>query len=534
MHLKRREEVDVLARDEGDEHADGAHEPRVKEHFATSGDHRDLLDGGDDVVDVVVREEVSLVRRAHEEALLVHDGRSGRVVVDLVADVLRKAVKEEVAELVARCDRLVVDHARRRRPARGGVVGEDDEPVLGRLVDGVVNRLLDISDEDSRALGTQGRNHRGEGLCKKPSQWSARHEESEELADLVLRFPKQLFLPQVINAQGFPDSCYEPTLERQQSGRNVVGFSLKNKQASDLVSPKTLSVSVHLMKEFKIPTAIQELVRREETGFARSRGEVGVLCTSNDEEELVLVPVERDDRDGEGGLVVLEVELENGGSLQYKRHQSTSGTRWKLQGKTHLGRIDDANARRPVPSRCPRKAKDVERQFRDLLVDLYPCGPLIGKELPLCGRGEGPVVRLDGVDELVLGADDELSRGVGERDRCLLDLGAEFGEGENSGKKTDQVSLLRARTRSRCSPEAVPDDADESFGAQFGGEAPCVIEGVEDEGRELQDALVGVVEPGAAGESEDGRGAVDRNSGELDGSRAEEPESADVNTTRKK
>lgn len=118
------------------------------------------------------------------------------------------------------------------------------------------------------------------------------------------------------------------------------------------------------------------------------------------------------------------------------------------------------------------------------------------------------MVGLDSVEQAGVGRGKELAGSVGEVDGGLLDLLTETGEGEDA--------------------KAVADDANEALGTQFRREAPRVVERVEDEGRELEDAAVGVVEPRTGGEGEDGGRALDGYASELDGTRPEEAGDAAV------
>ena len=85
------------------------------------------------------------------------------------------------------------------------------------------------------------------------------------------------------------------------------------------------------------------------------------------------------------------------------------------------------------------------------------------------------MIRLDRVEQLLTRVSEKLAGRVGERDRCLLHLCAEFGEGEDA--------------------QTITGNTDESFGAQLGREAEGVVESVENERSELEHVLVGVVEP---------------------------------------
>lgn len=82
--------------------------------------------------------------------------------------------------------------------------------------------------------------------------------------------------------------------------------------------------------------------------------------------------------------------------------------------------------------------------------------------------------------------------------------------------------LLSTAGEGDNSPEAVTSDSDQTFGAQLGREAPRMVEGIKDERRELEHILVGVVEPRATREGENGGRAVDGNASELNGAGAEE------------
>lgn len=112
------------------------------------------------------------------------------------------------------------------------------------------------------------------------------------------------------------------------------------------------------------------------------------------------------------------------------------------------------------------------------------------------------MVGFDGVQEAGVGRGEELAGSVGEVDDGLLDLLTEAREGKDA--------------------KTVADDADEALGAQFSREAPGVVERVEDEGRELEDSAIGVVEPRSGGEGEDGGRTLNGDTSELDGTRTEE------------
>jgi hypothetical protein len=113
------------------------------------------------------------------------------------------------------------------------------------------------------------------------------------------------------------------------------------------------------------------------------------------------------------------------------------------------------------------------------------------------------VVGFGGVEKARVRRGNKLARSVGEFDAGLLNLRTETREGEDA--------------------EVVADDSDQAFRAEFGGETPGVVEGVEDERGELQNATVGVVEPGSTREGEDGGRALNGDASELDRTGTEEP-----------
>lgn len=244
--------------------------------------------------------------------------------------------------------------------------------------------------------------------------------------------------------------------------------------------------------QLETPTVLENLVRVEEAGLARPRLEERILTRPDDEEELVLVGVEGNDGDAESGFVVLQIKLEDGRSLQ--RRLSGISSRNERE-RAHLDGVDDPHARRPVPRCCSRQAEGLDRKVEDLLVDLLAGSDLLVEDHLLRLRRKRAVVGFDNVEELVGGTGDHLARGVGERDGGLLDLGAELGESEDAARKQGRQRRYSRDAGQGCAPKTVAGDTDESLGAEIGGEAPGVVEGVEDEGSELEDILVGVVEP---------------------------------------
>lgn len=123
------------------------------------------------------------------------------------------------------------------------------------------------------------------------------------------------------------------------------------------------------------------------------------------------------------------------------------------------------------------------------------------------------MVGFGGVEEAGVRRGDEFARGVREVDARLLDLCAKTREGEDA--------------------EVVANDTDQAFRTELGGETPGVVESVEDEGSELEDAAVGVVEPRSTREGENGGRTLDGDAGKLDRSGTEEPAGArSVNRSR--
>jgi hypothetical protein len=126
----------------------------------------------------------------------------------------------------------------------------------------------------------------------------------------------------------------------------------------------------------------------------------------------------------------------------------------------------------------------------------------------------------------------ETTGGVRERGDVLLELGSELGNGEDSDKRTSsneisstsldakQAGMIQGELRDI--PKSASSDSDESVRAEFGREGPGVVEAFVDEGRELEEILVGVVDPGLTREGEDRGLPVDRGSNETSRFRAQE------------
>lgn len=71
-------------------------------------------------------------------------------------------------------------------------------------------------------------------------------------------------------------------------------------------------------------------------------------------------------------------------------------------------------------------------------------------------------------------------------------------------------------------PQHVPSDTNQSIRRQLSGEAPCIIKIFKDEGCEVEEILVCVVEPCPTGECEDTRLILDRDADEANRTCAKE------------
>jgi hypothetical protein len=172
--LKRRDKVDVLLGRERHEHPDRAVQAGVQQHLPTTGDHGDLVDARNKIADVEVGQQLRLVRCAHKQALFVQDACARRVLVHLVGHLGVQPVDKDVPKAVARGDGRVIDHRRARDPAWLGVVCENEQPVFRGLVDGVVDRLLHIADDNAGALRVEGHDGRTERLVKVSKGFNAK------------------------------------------------------------------------------------------------------------------------------------------------------------------------------------------------------------------------------------------------------------------------------------------------------------------------------------------------------------------------
>ena len=217
--LERRNKVDVLLGRERHEHPDRTVQAGVQQHLPATCDHRDLVDARDEVADVEVRQELRLVRRAHEHALFVQDAGARWVLVHLLGHLGVQSVDKDVPEAVARGDGGIIDHRRARDPARLSVVSENQQPVFRSLVNGVVDRLLHVADDNARSLGVEGNDSRGKSLMKmsKGIQYRRR-----VITNLVLGFAQHFFLADVKDPQGFSHACDQSTLESKKRDGNVI------------------------------------------------------------------------------------------------------------------------------------------------------------------------------------------------------------------------------------------------------------------------------------------------------------------------
>lgn len=114
-------------------------------------------------------------------------------------------------------------------------------------------------------------------------------------AHLVLRLSQQLLLSEVVQSQSLADTRQQPSLERDESRRDVVHFGL--------------------VVQFDPPALVEQAVRVQVGLLACPRGERSILTGADDEEAFLRVRVEVDDGDGKRRLVVLEVEFEDGFGL---------------------------------------------------------------------------------------------------------------------------------------------------------------------------------------------------------------------------
>ena len=170
MLLERRDKVDVLLRRERHEHPDRTVQAGVHKHLTATSHHRDLVNACDKVADVDVGQELRLVRRAHKQPLFVQDARTRWIVIDLVRHLGVQSIDENVAEAIASGDGCVIDHRRASNPTRLTVVRENEQTIFWSLIDGKVNRLLHIANENAGALSVESNDSRAKSLMKM-SKW---------------------------------------------------------------------------------------------------------------------------------------------------------------------------------------------------------------------------------------------------------------------------------------------------------------------------------------------------------------------------
>lgn len=92
------------------------------------------------------------MRSTHQEWLLVEDTRSRWVVVGILAYIRRYSVNNNVAELIAERNRVVVEHGRAGGPSRLTIIGEHQKAILLGFENGPENGLLLIAYQHPRAL----------------------------------------------------------------------------------------------------------------------------------------------------------------------------------------------------------------------------------------------------------------------------------------------------------------------------------------------------------------------------------------------
>ena len=227
--LERGDKVHVLLGRERHEYADRPVQAGVQQHLPAAGDHRDLVDACDEVADVEVRQQLRLVRRAHEQALFVQDARARRVVVYLLGHLGVQSVDKDVAEAIACRHGRIIDHRRARDPARLSVVREDEQPVFRCLVNGVVDRLLHVADDNAGALSVESHNGRAESLMEMRTGFER---DNAVMTNLVLRFTKHFFLANIIHPQSFPHTCNQSTLESEKREGDIIYFRLRDVSVS--------------------------------------------------------------------------------------------------------------------------------------------------------------------------------------------------------------------------------------------------------------------------------------------------------------
>lgn len=166
MLLECRDKVDVLLRREWHEHPDRTMQAGVQQDLPATSHHRHLVNARDEVTDVDVGQELRLMRRAHEQALLVQDARARWIIVYLVGHLGVQSIDEYVAEAISSGDGCVIDHRRARNPARLTVVRENEKTVFRSLINGEVNRLLHVANKNAGALSIESNDSRTESLMK--------------------------------------------------------------------------------------------------------------------------------------------------------------------------------------------------------------------------------------------------------------------------------------------------------------------------------------------------------------------------------
>src|SRR5258708_30916663 len=152
MLLERRDEVDVLLRRERHEHTNRTMQTGVEQHLPATSHHRDFVNARNKVAYMEVGQELRLVRRAHEHALFMQYACARWIIVHLVGHLDVQPIDEYVAKAIASSNSCVIDHGRARDPAWLPVVRENEQTIFRSLINGEVNRLLHVANENAYAF----------------------------------------------------------------------------------------------------------------------------------------------------------------------------------------------------------------------------------------------------------------------------------------------------------------------------------------------------------------------------------------------
>eukprot|EP00047_Mylnosiga_fluctuans_P012670 m.27272 g.27272 ORF g.27272 m.27272 type:complete len:961 (-) comp4410_c0_seq1:864-3746(-) len=387
-HLQVLEEVDVLLVGERDKNAERARHCCVDDDVTAARCQGSLLHGQRSLANVILRKDFTLLGGAVEQALVPRRAVDVRVVVDLIADVGRKAQHRDAAKLVDDCDSAVVEPGDAGAPAGVRVVGKHAQLVQGRLVLDEHDALTQISNGDARADGGQ------------------RHDVRRQV--LVLTLAQQLPLAHLVQAEEPADARDDAAVQPDDRRADV----LDRRLVQELQDGLALVVA-------------NELVRVEETH--RVCVGLGVEVAHGGDDKMVR----------NVGRAACQWHQRNGG-------RNLVGVQGHEVDRLVLARVEDADVGSPAQATVPRLAVFLGRGSA---VDVHACGP--GLRGGQDGRRHGIVVALDHVDEIRPRVDGHLARRESERRRDLVENGAKAADGDDAkrvaGDRDDALGALLRR-----------------------------------------------------------------------------------------